>query len=251
MYVTPKKKLGQHFLIDENIAAKIVESLTESIRVVEIGPGTGVLTKYLVKRVEDLKLIEIDGEAAEYLQNKFPELKTRILQADFLKTDISSLFDQPFSVIGNFPYNISSQIFFKILENRHKIPEVVGMIQKEVAERLASPPGNKTYGILTVILGAFYNIKYLFTVSEKVFNPPPKVKSAVVHLTRNDDFVLECDEQLFIKVVKTGFNQRRKTLRNSLKSILNENVDTAAEIFSKRPEQLDVEGFVKLTKLLF
>lgn len=250
MTITPKKRLGQHFLTDENIAKKIVDSLVGKERVLEIGPGTGVLTKYLVKEISDLKIIEVDREAVEYLHVDFPELESRIIHADFLKSDISSIFDQQFSIIGNFPYNISSQIFFKVIESRELIPEVVGMIQKEVAERLAAPHGNKTYGIITVILGAFYDIKYLFTVSENVFNPPPKVKSAVIRLTRKENFTLECDEQLFVKVVKTGFNQRRKTLRNSLKSILHENVDTSVEIFSKRPEQLDLNGFVELTKLV-
>ncbi len=250
MNVTPKKRLGQHFLTDENIAQKIVESLKGKDRVLEIGPGTGVLTKYLVKEISDLKIIEIDREAVEFLHENFPELESRIIHADFLKSDITTIFDQQFTIIGNFPYNISSQIFFKVIENREMIPELVGMIQKEVAERLAAPSGNKTYGILTVILGAFYDIKYLFTVSENVFIPPPKVKSAVIRLTRKENFTLDCDERLFVKVVKTGFNQRRKKLRNSLKSIMPENVDTSAEIFSKRPEQLDLNGFVELTKLL-
>ena len=250
MNITPKKRLGQHFLSDENIAQKIVDSLIGKERVLEIGPGTGVLTKYLVQQVSDLKIIEIDREAVEFLHENFPKLESRIIHADFLKSDISTFFDQQFTIIGNFPYNISSQIFFKLIENREMIPELVGMIQKEVAERLAAPHGNKTYGILTVILGAFYDIKYLFTVSENVFIPPPKVKSAVIRLTRKENFTLGCDEQLFVKVVKTGFNQRRKTLRNSLKSIMPENVDTSAEIFSKRPEQLDLNGFVELTRLL-
>ncbi len=250
MRVVPKKSLGQHFLTDENIAAKIVNSLSLKNRVLEIGPGTGVLTKYLVKCTDELKLIEVDRESVEYLLNQYPELASGIIHADFLKLELSSVFDRQFAVVGNFPYNISSQIFFKIIQNRKMIPEVVGMIQKEVAERLAAPPGNKTYGILTVILGAFYHIKYLFTVSENVFYPPPKVKSAVVRLTRREDFTLDCDEQLFVKVVKTGFNQRRKTLRNSLKSILPENTGTTSEIFSKRPEQLSLTEFVDLTKML-
>ncbi|MCF8365782.1 MAG: 16S rRNA (adenine(1518)-N(6)/adenine(1519)-N(6))-dimethyltransferase RsmA [Bacteroidales bacterium] len=250
MSVTPKKRLGQHFLTDENIAGKIVGSLLRKEKVLEIGPGTGVLTKYLIKDVDHLMLIEIDGESVEYLREIYPELENRIIHADFLKSDISGLFKDQFSIIGNFPYNISSQIFFRIIENRHLIPEAVGMIQKEVAERLASPPGNKTYGILSVILGAFYDIKYLFTVSENVFHPPPKVKSAVIRLTRKENFNLDCDEQRFVKVVKTGFNQRRKTLRNSLKSMLPENTDTTLEIFSKRPEQLDLAGFIEITKLI-
>lgn len=251
MQVRPKKSLGQHFLVDENIAAKIVDSLSKKDCVIEIGPGTGVLTKYLLKQAADLKLIEIDSESVEFLEQTYNESHLEIIQADFLKLDISTIADQEFSIIGNFPYNISSQIFFKIIENRHLIPEVVGMIQKEVAERLAAPPGNKTYGILTVILGAFYDIKYLFTVGEKVFNPPPKIKSAVIKLTRKENFDLDCDEKKFMMVVKTGFNQRRKTLRNSLKSITPENVIAADyPIFTKRPEQLDVAEFIELTKII-
>lgn len=250
MTVTPKKRLGQHFLTDENIAAKIVDSLLSKAHVLEIGPGTGVLTKYLVERVGDLKLIEVDIESVEFLKEIYPELESGIIHADFLKAEVSLLFRGQFAIIGNFPYNISSQIFFKIIENRSRIPEVVGMIQKEVAERLAAPPGNKTYGILSVILGAFYDIKYLFTVSENVFYPPPKVKSAVIRLTRKENYKLDCDERRFIMLVKTGFNQRRKTLRNSLKSMLPENADTSHEIFSKRPEQLDLDAFIKLTRML-
>ncbi len=251
MIVKPKKHLGQHFLTDENIAIKIVDSLTKKDRVVEIGPGTGVLTKHLLTKVDELKLVEVDGESVDFLIQNYPELKPGIIHADFLKMDIGSLFAQEFAVIGNFPYNISSQIFFKIIENRHQIPEVVGMIQKEVAERLAAPPGNKTYGILSVILGAFYEIKYLFTVNETVFYPPPKVKSAVISLRRKENYKLDCDEQRFVKVVKTGFNQRRKTLRNSLKSMLQEGTDTSTPIFGQRPEQLSIQEFVALTNIIF
>lgn len=251
MNVAPKKHLGQHFLTDDNIARKIVDSLKETGRVLEIGPGTGVLSKHLIGKIQNLKLIEVDRESVEYLESSYPEIKSNIFHQDFLKTDLSEIFDDEFAVIGNFPYNISSQIFFSIIRYRYLIPEVVGMIQKEVAERLASPPGNKTYGILTVILGAYYNIEYLFTVSEKVFNPPPKVKSAVVRLTRKENFNLRCDEEFFTKVVKTAFNQRRKTLRNSLKSILPQDTNTSAEIFSKRPEQLNLPDFISLTELIY
>lgn len=250
MSVKPKKHLGQHFLTDENIARKIVDSLPFTKNVLEIGPGTGVLTKYLIHAVDTLKIIEVDRESVHYLHQAFPEIQQNIIESDFLKHDLKDIFDDEFAIIGNFPYNISSQIFFRIIRSRQSIPEVVGMIQKEVAERLAAPPGNKTYGIMTVILGAFYDIEYLFTVSENVFNPPPKVKSAVIRLKRKSNFELACDETLFIQVVKTAFNQRRKTLRNSLKSMLNPGIDNSAEIFSKRPEQLHFTEFVKLTNLL-
>ena len=249
--VKPKKNLGQHFLKDENIAQKIVDSLNSTSSVLEIGPGMGVLTKYLIPKCEKLKLIEIDYESVEYLTENYPEIQNDIIQANFLKITPAEIFNQQFSVIGNFPYNISSQIFFRVIENREMIPEVVGMIQKEVAERLVAPPGNKTYGILSVILGAFYKMEILFTVSENVFTPPPKVKSAVIRLTRKKNFKLDCDEKLFFGVVKTGFNQRRKTLRNSLKSLWVNKLDTEDyPIFKKRPEQLGLNEFVELTKVL-
>ncbi len=249
--VRPKKHLGQHFLKDENIARKIVDCLTEPGNVLEIGPGTGVLTKYLFTRISNLQLIEIDRESVDFLHQTFPELASPIINADFLKFNLSSLFNSQFAIIGNFPYNISSQIFFKIIENRVLIHEVVGMVQKEVAERLASPPGNKTYGILSVLLGAFYEIKYLFTVSENVFTPPPKVKSAVIRLTRKENFNLGCDEKLFFDVVKTSFNQRRKTMRNSLRKYWQEETNPDEfPIFQKRPEQLDYTEFVELVKWL-
>ena len=249
--VRPKKSLGQHFLKDENIARKIVDSLQSTSCVLEIGPGMGVLTKYLITKTDNLKLIEIDPESVEYLSGTFPELQKNIIQADFLKVKPDEIFNRQFSIIGNFPYNISSQIFFKVIENREMIPEVVGMIQKEVAERLASPPGNKTYGILSVILGAFYDIEILFSVNEKVFIPPPKVKSAVIRLARKENFQLDCNEKFFFNVVKTAFNQRRKTLRNSLKSFWKNKLETDQfPIFKQRPEQLDLEGFIELAKIL-
>ena len=244
-FVKPKKKLGQHFLTDQNIARKIVGTLGADIPdVLEIGPGMGVLTQYLLKRTElNVNVVEIDQESVEYLKQNFPEL-TNIWPEDFLKTDISARFPGKFSVIGNFPYNISSQIFFRILEFRNQIPETVCMIQKEVAERIAAPHGSKVYGILSVILQAFYDIEYLFTVSESVFNPPPKVKSAVVRLKRNQVEKLPCDEQLFVAIVKAAFNQRRKMLRNSLKNLCEELPYSFAE---KRPEQLSVKDFIILS----
>ena len=249
--IRPKKSLGQHFLKDENIAQKIVDSLKSTDCVLEIGPGTGVLTKYLIPKCDRLKLVEIDAESVEYLAVTFPEIQSKIIHANFLKINPSEIFDQQFTIIGNFPYNISSQIFFRVIQNRKMIPEVVGMIQKEVAERLVSPPGNKTYGILSVILGAFYKMEILFTVNENVFTPPPKVKSAVIRLTRKENYNLGCDEKLFFSVVKTGFNQRRKTLRNSLKSLWLNKLDTEDyPIFKKRPEQLGLDEFVELTKIL-
>ncbi len=244
-YVKPKKSLGQHFLSDQNIARKIVDSLgVDSTNVLEIGPGMGVLTQYLLKRKElNLTVIEIDRDSVTYLQNNFPDLQN-IWAEDFLKVDISSRFNGNFSIIGNFPYNISSQIFFRVLEMRDQIPEIVGMVQKEVAERIASNHGNKSYGILSVLLQAFYNIEYLFTVPENVFIPPPKVKSAVIRLKRNGIFKLPCSEKLFFEVVKTSFNLRRKMLRNSLKTICAKLPEHYAQ---KRPEQLSVSDFIKLT----
>jgi len=247
-----KKSLGQHFLTDTNIATKIVASLyaKDVNAVVEIGPGRGILTRDLVKNSRfDTYLVEIDGDLVEQLSQSFPELKRRILHSDFLKFDISGSFKGPIAIIGNFPYNISSQIFFKILENRDKVVEVVGMIQKEVAERIKTGPGSKTYGILSVLLQAYYHVEYLFTVNEKVFDPPPKVKSAVIRLTRNKIEALDCDETLFFRLVKTGFNQRRKILRNSLRSILL-NLRLDNELMLRRPEELSVSQFVELTRLV-
>nr|WP_320118146.1 16S rRNA (adenine(1518)-N(6)/adenine(1519)-N(6))-dimethyltransferase RsmA [uncultured Marinifilum sp.] len=248
-YVRAKKNLGQHFLKDLNIAKKIVAGLEakEVSKVLEIGPGMGVLTQYLLENNEfETHVVEIDTESVAYLKENYPELSERIIGEDFLKYDLSALFLEPFAVIGNFPYNISSQIFFKVLEHRDQIPEVVGMIQKEVAERMSATPGNKTFGILSVLMQAFYDIEYLFTVSEKVFDPPPKVKSAVIRMKRNTTASLECDEKLFFRVVKAGFNQRRKTLRNSLKVVLGEH-KLDDPIMSQRPEQLSVQEFVYLT----
>ena len=251
-FVRPKKHLGQHFLHDENIARKIADSLSESYtNILEIGPGTGVLTKHLLQREHiHLKLVEIDIESVEYLNGKYPSLKDHIIHADFLKINLNGFFDSPFAVIGNFPYNISSQILFKVLEYRALIPEVVGMFQKEVAVRIAAPPGNKDYGILSVLLQAYYQIGYLFTVSENVFTPPPKVKSAVIRLTRNDTEKLACNEELFFRVVKAGFNQRRKTLKNALSSFQFTEDFYARGLCSKRAEQLGVEDFVKITNML-
>ncbi|MBN2636476.1 MAG: 16S rRNA (adenine(1518)-N(6)/adenine(1519)-N(6))-dimethyltransferase RsmA [Prolixibacteraceae bacterium] len=246
-FVKPKKSLGQHFLTDQNIARKIVESLGTNVSdVLEIGPGMGVLTQYLLTRSAlNIKVVEIDRESVAYLQQHFPQLD--IISDDFLKIDISKQFDSNFAIIGNFPYNISSQIFFRVLNFRDRVPEVVGMIQKEVAERIASPHGSKTYGILSVLLQAFYRIEYLFTVSETVFNPPPKVKSAVVKLTRNNRKTLPCSEDLFFKVVKAAFHLRRKMLRNSLGDISRNLPEKYAD---KRPEQLSVEDFIALTTMI-
>lgn len=248
-YVRAKKNLGQHFLRDLNIAKKIVAGLkAENIsKVLEIGPGMGVLTQFLLQDKNfQTHVVEIDTESVAYLKEHYPELEERIIGEDFLKYDLSKIFDEQFAIIGNFPYNISSQIFFKVLEHRDQVPEVVGMIQKEVAERMCADPGNKTYGILSVLMQAFYDIEYLFTVSEKVFDPPPKVKSAVIRMTRNTRSKLECNETLFFRVVKAGFNQRRKTLRNSLKSVLGDK-KLEDELMSKRPEQLTIQQFIYLT----
>lgn len=252
-FVSPKKHLGQHFLKDENIAKKIVSYLDENrnyTRIIEVGPGTGMLTKYLLlNKFLETYVVEIDKESIAFLQRKFPELADRIIAGDFLETNLSTISSSPFALIGNFPYNISSQILFKVLDYKNQIPEVIGMFQKEVAERIASKHGNKTYGILSVLLQAFYTIEYLFTVNESVFIPPPKVKSAVIRLTRNNTTGIDCDEKLFFKVVKAGFNQRRKTLRNALRSNPNLNIDNCdVELLNKRAEQLSVNDFILLTK---
>ena len=256
--VRPKKALGQHFLTDQGVAQAIVASLHSRGPVLEVGPGTGVLTQYLLQDAGlALKVVEIDTESVRYLLTHYPKLAPALYEADFLKMDLSRLFTGKFAIIGNFPYNISSQIFFKVLDYRSQIPEVVGMVQKEVAERLAAGPGSKTYGILSVLLQAWYDIEYLFTVGEGSFLPPPKVKSAVIRLTRNGRDTLDCDEELFKKVVKTTFNQRRKTIRNSLKPVLSALFPAGPSAFpayipylDARPEQLSVEEFVELTRAL-
>ena len=295
MEVRAKKALGQHFLTDQNIAKSIVAALqlpaaggkavasegkvnaevasvprvqltTEQparMKVLEIGPGMGVLSQYLLQRQDvDLRMIEIDDESVEYLESHFPQAHGRVIFGDFLKLDIDELFPEEFHVIGNFPYNISSQIFFRIIDYRNRIPQTVCMIQKEVAERIAEKPGSKTYGILSVLLQAWYDIEYLFTVGSGAFAPPPKVQSAVIKLTRNRRTSLGCDENAFKNIVKTAFGQRRKTLRNSLKPIIaakatKEGWDTealtsftSAPVFELRPERLSVEDFIELTNLL-
>ena len=249
-HVRPKKHLGQHFLTDLSIAGRIAGSLgAEKCRtVLEVGPGTGVLTQFLLKRDDiDFYAAEVDPESVEYLHEHFPKLTPRLIEGDFLKLDLAAMFPGGVNVIGNFPYNISSQIFFKVLDNRDLVPEVVGMVQREVAVRIAEKPGTKNYGILSVFLQAFYDIEYLFTVHENVFNPPPKVKSAVIRLTRNGVTQLGCDEKLFYKVVKAAFNQRRKTLRNSLRAGFGDFGRAEHEYFPLRPETLGVEEFVNLT----
>ena len=280
--VRPKKALGQHFLTDLSVAQKIADALVvdgvdgavpeasavtagntdAAMPVLEIGPGMGVLSRYLLEREDiDLKMIEIDRESVDYLLTHFPKASGRVIEGDFLKMNLSYFFPGTFAVIGNFPYNISSQIFFRIIDHKDSIPQVVCMIQKEVAERIAEQPGSKTYGILSVLLQAWYDIEYLFTVGEGAFNPPPKVKSAVIRMRRNSRTELGCDEKLFKTIVKTGFNQRRKTLRNSLKPLI---ADKAAReawtpeqsadflsnpVFELRPERFSVEDFIALTKL--
>ena len=259
MKVRAKKRLGQHFLNDEGIAQRIVESLLEmdprgaECSVLEVGPGMGVLTKYLLQEDGlDFRAVEIDEESVEYLIQNYPSIRQRLYEEDFLRMDLGKIFPGRLAVIGNFPYNISSQIFFKILDHKDNIPFAVGMIQKEVADRLASPPGNKAYGILSVLLQAWYDIEYLFSVEPGSFTPPPKVRSAVIRIRRNDRTALGCDETIFKRVVKTCFNMRRKTIRNSIKPMLGDYTltDTASTLLDMRPEQLSVEMFVELTKLL-
>lgn len=252
--VRAKKHLGQHFLKDLSIAEDIVNSLVQTDKydtVLEIGPGMGVLTQFLIQQKNYTTFpIDVDRESIAFLVEKFPELKGNIIYGDFLKINLNEIVNnKPFAVIGNFPYNISTQILFKVYEYRYQVPEVVGMFQKEVAERVAAKPGNKTYGITSVLLQAYYDVEYLFTVDEHVFDPPPKVKSAVIRLTRNSTEKLDCDEAFFKVVVKTAFNQRRKTMRNSVKAFLNEETKQHP-ILDKRPEQLSVDEFVILTNLL-
>ncbi len=249
--VRAKKFLGQHFLNDQGIAKQIVDSLVNegNGNVLEIGPGTGVLTKFLVQdKTISLKVIEIDWDSVAHLKKHYPSLS--IIEGDFLKLNLQEIFGSSFSIIGNFPYNISSQIFFKVLEQRNMVDQVVCMLQKEVAERIAEPPGTKTYGILSVLLQAFYDIEYLFKVSPTVFIPPPKVMSAVIRLKRNKREKLECDEAMFFKVVKQGFNNRRKTLRNALKSLNLAPEFSSLPIFEQRAERLSVDEFVYITQLL-
>ena len=249
MDVKPKKHLGQHFLIDEKISERISNAISKfnKINLLEIGPGTGALTKFLLHENIDLISYELDVESITYLKNTFPTLI--VYNEDILKTDWTKIFKGNYSVTGNFPYNISSQILFKIYENRTIIDEMVGMFQKEVAERVCSGPGTKKYGILSVLIQAYYDVEYLFTVNEEVFNPPPKVKSGVIKITRNNIFKLDCDEKLFFRVVKAIFNQRRKMARNSLKSLLGDKkIDHV--LLTKRPEELSIENFTEITKMI-
>jgi len=249
--VTAKKHLGQHFLNDESIAKNIADTLTLQgyKNVLEIGPGMGVLTKYLLEKPIGTHVIEIDTESVAYLDAHYPKLHGKIISKDFLKYNIKEVFnDEPFAIIGNFPYNISTQIVFRTLELRDQIPEFSGMFQKEVAERICSKKGSKVYGILSVLAQAFYEVEYLFTVDEHVFTPPPKVKSGVMRMIRKEDYKLPCDEKLLFTVVKTAFNQRRKTMRNSLKSMNLSDKLREDSIFDLRPEQLSVEQFIELTQ---
>lgn len=256
--VKPKKYLGQHFLTDLSIAKNIADTVNvfPDLPILEVGPGMGVLTQYLIEKGRPFKAIEIDTESIDYLYERFPEMKENIISDDFLRMDLHSIFSgQPFVLTGNYPYDISSQIFFKMLDNKDLIPCCTGMIQKEVAERIAAKPGSKTYGILSVLIQAWYNVEYLFTVHQHVFNPPPKVKSAVIRMIRNDTQELGCNEKLFKQVVKVTFNQRRKVMRNSIRPLLGGKQALSGElsdfwnldILSKRPEQLSVSEFVFLT----
>lgn len=254
--VRPKKNLGQHFLTDLNIAKAIADTVDAcpDIPILEVGPGMGVLTQYLTTKERDVKVVEIDSESVAYLNEKYPALRDNIIGEDFLRMDLSTVFDgRKFVLTGNYPYDISSQIFFKMLDNKDLIPCCTGMIQREVAQRMASAPGTKAYGILSVLIQAWYDVEYLFTVDENVFNPPPKVKSAVIRITRNNVTDLGCDWQLFRRVVKAVFNQRRKMLRVSLKQILDNVTDDgfySQPIMTKRPEQLTIEQFVELTNMV-
>lgn len=256
--VKPKKNLGQHFLTDLNIARRIADTVDAcpDIPVLEIGPGMGVLTQYLVEKPREVKAVEIDAESVRYLYERFPKLRDQILGEDFLRMDLNKLFDgRQFVLTGNYPYDISSQIFFKMLDYKDLIPCCTGMIQREVALRMASVPGTKAFGILSVLIQAWYDVEYLFTVDEDVFNPPPKVKSAVIRLTRNDVTSLGCDEKLFKRVVKTVFNQRRKMLRVSLRQLFSRETMPGADFFAqdimtRRPEQLSIAQFVELTNMV-
>ena len=255
--VRPKKNLGQHFLTDLDIARRIADTVDAcpDIPVLEVGPGMGVLTQYLAPKPRELKVVEIDRESVAYLNEHFPRLRDHIIGEDFLRMDLDRLFDgRQFVLTGNYPYDISTQIFFKMIDNRHLIPCCTGMIQREVAQRIASQPGNKAYGILSVLIQAWYDVEYLFTVDENVFNPPPKVKSAVIRMTRNQVTRLGCDETLFRRVVKTAFNQRRKMLRVSLRPLFTERPASTTfyqhDMMTRRPEQLSIPEFVQLTNLV-
>ena len=247
--VRAKKHLGQHFLKDLGIARDIAHSLSLNnySKVLEVGPGMGVLTQFLIPLDTETFVIEIDKESVSYLKKYYPELDNHIIEGDFLKLPLQEIFKEPIAIIGNFPYNISSQILFKAIDHKDLIPEIVGMFQKEVAERVVSPPGSKKYGIISVLLQCYYDVEYLFTVDETVFDPPPKVKSAVIRMRRNDRDKLDCDEKKFVQVVKTAFGQRRKTLRNALKSLNLVDENTAIQYLSLRAEQLSVEDFMNLT----
>ena len=249
--VKPKKFLGQHFLTDLNVAHRIADTVDAcpGIPVLEVGPGMGVLTQYIIPKEREFKVVEIDFDSVPYLHEHFPQLGDNIIEGDFLKMNLHDVFDgRPFVLTGNYPYNISSQIFFKMVENRDLIPCCTGMIQKEVAERMAAKPGTKSYGVLSVLIQAWYDVEYLFTVDENVFNPPPKVKSAVIRLTRNTKAELGCDEKLFRRIVKTVFTMRRKMMRNGMKQILGKDSPMLADpLFTNRPEQLSVQEYIDLT----
>jgi 16S rRNA (adenine1518-N6/adenine1519-N6)-dimethyltransferase len=251
MSVKAKKHLGQHFLTDKNICQKIANQYQKSRgckKVLEIGPGMGALTEFLLKNDLDVWAMDVDTESIDYLKKNFPALEGKLLEADFLKADLNALLgDEPFSVVGNFPYNISSQILFKCIDFRNQIPEIMGMFQREVAQRVAEPPGSKQYGILSVLLQTYYDIDYCFTVDEHVFNPPPKVKSGVIRCVRNDRDKLPCDEKLFKQLVKMSFNQRRKTIRNSIKPLI-KGKGLDHEFLALRPEVLSVDQFIELTR---
>lgn len=249
--VKPKKFLGQHFLTDLSVAQRIANTIDvcPELPVLEVGPGMGVLTQYILKKSREFKVVEIDFDSVPYLHEHFPELGDNIIEGDFLQMNLREVFDgRPFVLTGNYPYNISSQIFFKMIENRDLIPCCTGMIQKEVAERMAASPGSKTYGVLSVLVQAWYDVEYLFTVPETVFNPPPKVKSAVIRLMRNEKSALGCDEQLFRRIVKTVFTMRRKMMRNGMKQILGKDSSLLTDsVFTQRPEQLSVQDYIDLT----
>ncbi len=247
--VKAKKSLGQHFLIDEDVCARIAGVLTGEgyDKILEVGPGMGVLTKHLVKTDKQIHLVELDRDSVAYLRVHYPDLAPRLIEGDFLELDLEEHFKDQFALIGNYPYNISSQILFKMVENRHLIPEGGGMFQKEVAKRVASPPGSKVYGVISVLIQAYYDVDYCFTVPPEVFNPPPKVDSGVIRLRRKEKYHLDCDERLFKTVVKTAFSQRRKTLSNALKPLIKDPELRAKDIMRLRAERLSVDDFVQLT----